>query len=419
MESLNFVKRLFQAYYKEQRDLFPSVSNLERREFAFIPWENSIMIRHLGFSSINLLTNYLVQNVPKHMYSSASLYELPDASTMEYKNYIGCDLVFDIDADHLEISCKKTHDFWQCQTCNNHGVGEAPLECKNCNSKKFNKLNWICEECLKQAKREVFKLIDDFLVDDFGIEKKNCSILFSGHRGYHVHLEDENLRNLTSQERREIADYITGKNISLRIFGLDASKESIHNLNQYRVGWPRKIILLLRNMLSIDNEVKLRNQLNRYHFKKPQIDALISQKGYIIENINDQRQTIWPVSNFGPASWVKLVNELINEIGAGIDIPVTIDIHRLIRYPNSLHGGSGFKVIEINYNDLEKFDPFSDPVVFSHKNLIKLEIIAPQVASIRVREETFGPFKKGEIQELPHDVAVFLISKNVAKIKRN
>ncbi len=419
MESINFVKRLFQAYYKEQRDLFPSVSNLERREFAFIPWENNVMIRHLGFNSINILTNYILQNVPKHMYSSASLYELPDAPTMEYKNYMGCDLVFDIDADHLDTSCKETHDFWQCQACNNHGVGEAPLECDKCNSKKLSKINWICDECLEQAKEEVFKLINNFLEQDFGLSRKDCSILFSGHRGYHIHIENENLRNLKSQERREIVDYITGKNISLRVFGLKESGGGISRFNQYNYGWPRKIMLKLKDILLIEKKNDLRLELHQYIKDKDKIEKLIADKNDLIINITTQTQKDWDLLKFGYVTWKNLLLKIAKSIGADVDVPVTIDTHRLIRYPDSLHGGSGFKVVEINYSDLEKFDPFSDPVVFSHTNLQKLEITAPQVASIRVRDKTFGPFKKGEIQELPHDIAVFLICKNVAKIKRN
>lgn len=415
MESVDFVKRLFQAYYKECMKSFPIVSNLEKREFAFIPWDNNIMMRHLSFKKREFLMNYIIQNVPKHMYSSASLYELPDASTMEYKNYEGCDLIFDIDADHLDTNCKEKHDFWNCQSCSEYGRGAPPKECK-CKSTKFIKLNWICEDCLKKAKQEVFKLIDNFMESDFGISKEECSILFSGHRGYHVHLEHDNLRKLTSQERREIVDYITGNNISLRIFGLTEPGGGISGFNRYKFGWPRKIMLELRNILSIEKEDDLRAKLKTL-VEDSKVKILIDEKSDLISNIDLQTERDWDLFSFGFKTWNTLLLHLSKQIGADIDIPVTIDTHRLIRYPQSLHGGSGFKVVEINYKDLEKFDPFNDPVVFSPKNNETMEITAPEVAQIRVREKIWGPFKKGEICDLPHDVSVFLICKGVAQIK--
>ncbi len=419
MESIRFVKRLFQAYYKDQQKSLPSVSNLLKREFAFIPWENNIMIRHLGFKSLDFLTDYLINNVPKHMYSSASLYELPGASKMDNKNYLGCDLIFDIDADHLDTTCKEKHDFWECKSCKQSGTGLSPKFCPNsdCKSTKFKKITWICEECLEKAKKEIFKLINEFLEPDFGINKDSCFVFFSGHRGYHLHIENEKLRKLSSHERREIVDYITGNNISLSVFGLRKSDRGISYFNQYKLGWPRKIMLKLKNILSIENEVELRNRLNHYPLSKKQKNTLIKERKDIIDNIVKKQRDNWILLGFGIITWENLLLSLAKNIGADIDIPVTIDIHRLIRYPGSLHGSSGFKVVGIEYKNLESFDPFSDPVIFSKKNFLKLEIIVPEVPKTRVREITWGPFKMGEVLDLPHDIGIFLLCKNVATLK--
>jgi len=48
--------------------------------------------------------------------------------------------------------------------------------------------------------------------------------------------------------------------------------------------------------------------------------------------------------------------------GSAIDEPVTIDIHRLIRTPMSLHGKTGFIVKVLKFSELEKFDPFVDAI---------------------------------------------------------
>jgi len=419
MESIRFIKRLFQAYYKNQQKSLPSVSNLLEREFAFITWENNIMIRHIGFKSLDFLTDYLIHNVPKHMYSSASLYELPGASKMDSKKYLGCDLIFDIDADHLDTKCKEKHDFWECGSCSQCGVGLSPKLCPNpdCKSTRFKKITWICEECLETAKNEIFKLIDEFLEPDFGINKENCFVFFSGHRGYHLHIENEKLRKLSSHERREIVDYITGNNISLSVFGLRKSDRGISYFNQYKLGWPRKIMLKLKNILSIENEVELRNRLNHYPLSKKQKNTLIKERKDIIDNIVKKQRDNWILLGFGIITWENLLLSLAKNIGADIDIPVTIDIHRLIRYPGSLHGSSGFKVVGIEYKNLESFDPFSDPVIFSKKNFLKLEITVPEIPKIRVRENIWGPFKMGEVLDLPHDIGIFLLCKNVATLK--
>jgi len=419
MESIRFIKRLFQAYYKNQQKSLPSVSNLLEREFAFLTWENNIMIRHIGFKSLDILTDYLIHNVPKHMYSSASLYELPDASKMDNKNYLGCDLIFDIDADHLDTTCKEKHDFWECESCNQYGTGLSPKLCPNpdCKSTKFKKITWICEECLEKAKKEIFKLINEFLEPDFGINKDNCFIFFSGHRGYHLHIEDEKLRKLSSHERREIVDYITGNNISFTVLGLEKPNIGLGFFNQYAAGWPRKIMLKLKEILSIENEEALKNSLSNFSLNKEQIGTIIKERKHIIDNIVSQRKNPWNLLGFGIKSWENLFFNLVKNIGTDVDIPVTIDIHRLIRYPGSLHGSSGFKVVGIEYKNLESFDPFSDPVIFSKKNFLKLEITVPEVPKIRVRENIWGPFKMGEVLDLPHDIGIFLLCKNVATLK--
>jgi DNA primase small subunit len=48
------------------------------------------------------------------------------------------------------------------------------------------------------------------------------------------------------------------------------------------------------------------------------------------------------------------------EVQGEMDAPVTTDIHRLIRLPSSLHGGTGFRVVPLSREQLDRFDPFQD-----------------------------------------------------------
>ncbi|GAG95015.1 unnamed protein product [marine sediment metagenome] len=58
MSEFLFLKRFFQAYYQKMEEKLPQVSFLEQREFGFIPWEKPIMIRHMGFNQLEILSKY-------------------------------------------------------------------------------------------------------------------------------------------------------------------------------------------------------------------------------------------------------------------------------------------------------------------------------------------------------------------------
>ena len=53
----------------------------------------------------------------------------------------------------------------------------------------------------------------DFLIEDFGFKEKYIDLYFSGSRGYHCHVMDPKIFCLDSSERREIVDYITGRDL--------------------------------------------------------------------------------------------------------------------------------------------------------------------------------------------------------------
>ncbi|MFX1259456.1 MAG: hypothetical protein ACFFAN_16505, partial [Promethearchaeota archaeon] len=124
MSENRFLKRLFQAYYKERSNKIPIVNSFENREFGFIPWAKEIkMIRHIGFTNPQSLKKYLIDNCPRHAYSSGALYLKPENLNMDKKEYQGCDFIIDIDVDHFYTPCKDVHDIWWCKECNESGYG--------------------------------------------------------------------------------------------------------------------------------------------------------------------------------------------------------------------------------------------------------------------------------------------------------
>jgi DNA primase small subunit len=423
MSNLAYLKRLFQAYYKEKGTNVPGISLFDRREFGFIPWEKkTFMKRHISFRDLVDLKNYLINEGPRHVYSSGTIYLQPDNIQMTNKQYQGCDLIFDIDVDHFYTPCKNGHDLWYCKECGKTGKGMLK-KCPNCKKLKLKSLTWICEDCLDIAKEELMKLIYRFLIPDFGISIDQMKIAFSGHRGYHLKIENNEIRNLTSEDRREIANYVSGHNISLDILGLNVVNNIIYGLLGRNIGWSEKIINRIIEILQKYSDDRIQLLLSKFGLNKDTIKSFLNSKSDFLRLLSQNEDSMWNIEGFGIKNWSLLLNGIIGEIGAEIDEPVTIDIHRLIRYPGSLHGKTGFKVQELYADDLDDFNPLNewneklDPIVFKSNKQItqKLEVIEKMIPNIKIKGESFGPYTKGEKIEVPHFFAVFLLCKGVAK----
>ena len=420
-----FLKRLFQAYYREKQSEIPIINLIEQREFGFIPWEKQIMNRHIGFSGPTNLKKFLITNTPKHSYSSGSLYLQPEIQNMEGKGYQGCDLIIDIDVDHFYTPCKDDHDIWHCKECGKSGKG-MPKKCPSCKKQKLSTLTWICKNCLDDAKTQIIRLIYEFLIPDFKIDIGQIKIAFSGHRGYHLKIENDKVRTLTSEERREIIDYITGENISFDILGLQEKHGTIFGFFSENFGWAQKIIRKMEEILRKPNSEIEELLSNKYKFGFTQnlIKSFLNYKDDFLKMLMKNERNNWTIEGFGLITWIKFLNTIVADIGIEVDVPVSVDIHRLIRYPGSLHGKTGFKVQELYPDDLDNFNPLDegierlDPIVFVSKKKItqKIEITELEVPATNLKGETFGPYMKGEIIELPHHFAVFLLCKGVAKM---
>ena len=225
-----------------------------------------------------------------------------------------------------------------------------------------------------------------------------------------------------SEERREIADYLTGENISFEILGLRHERSNILGLLKENIGWSQKIIKKIEEILKTYTNQEIELLLLRYGLNRNIIKSFTNSKRDFLQIISKSKQNIWNIEGFGIKTWEKFLSGIVDSIGAEIDGPVTIDIHRLIRYPGSLHGKTGFKTQEINFNELDDFNPLNennerlDPIVFKSKESIhKLQIIEHDVPETRIKGKKYGPYLKGDIIEVPHHIAVFLLCREVAK----
>jgi DNA primase small subunit len=345
--------------------------------------------------------------VPSDAYYSCAYYESPEAE-MDKKGWLGADLIFDIDADHILTPCNKSHDRWICVNCGFAGCGLPPQKCPSCGMQKFEEKTWPCEICLESAKNETIKLVE-MLTEDFGFSSKEVKVFFSGHRGYHVHVESEHVQNLDAVARKEIVDYIIGLGLDINFHGFNISRKGRFSSGPSLedAGWRGRIAKGTYDFL-LKASV---NDLKRLGLKKRTIEAIISQKDYVLENWG--RRNLWAlIKGVGGESWRKIANYGAKSQASKIDTVVTTDVHRLIRLNGSLHGKTGFRKVEIPTNNIEGFDPLKDAVAFRKG---ELEIIVFDAPEIRVGEEIYGPFKKCRV-ELPTAVAMLLLCKGVAEV---
>lgn len=419
MEStISFLKKSFSDYYKDVDLYLPD--RYGRREWGFMFLGEGFMKRHLSFQSAEKLRTFLVQNVPAHVYHSAAYYEKPSAGTMVEKNWLGADLIFDLDADHIKGAEKMSY-----------------------------------EETLGKVKEEFIRLIDDYLLGDFGFQEKQLMIVFSGGRGYHIHIRDPKVLQLTSHERREIVDYITGKELDMDwIFvkePFDKRTFGKHVKVMHRIlmpgmesgGWKKKMregLLNLTDELESLKEEEAIKRLSAFEGigKKTAkgiysdlfegdmgsrgVDRMRNEGNIEIFSSDKYRDSLLEIVKGEKSIKIESREGGINtEYGESLmvkdrmegetDEPVTSDIKRLIRLPSSLHGKTGFAVIPLSRDRLDDFEPLRDavPDTFSDEP-IKIEVKTP--VKVKLRNETFN-LKKGE-NEVPEFAAIFLLCRRNA-----
>ena len=106
----------------------------------------------------------------------------------------------------------------------------------------------------------------------------------------------------------------------------------------------------------------------------------------------------------------RFVKTALKETAIYPDEPVTGDIHRLIRLPGSLHGGSGLKVTTMDSKKLEKFDPMKDAIAFGD-NLVKVRSIVSHPVTMG---DGLATLKPESVVDLPEKAAIYFMARNWA-----
>jgi len=410
MSSRDFVYENFYAFYSSPYTVIPSPVSLAQRELGFLLLKERIMLRHKVFARIKDLKLFLSETVPSDVYRSCAYYENP-AAEMDKKGWLGADLVFDIDADHIPTSCSKIHDEWTCANseCGFSGKGVTPETCPICGGKKFDTKTWPCDLCLESAKDETAKLID-MLEKDFGFSSKEVSVFFSGHRGYHVHVENEAVKTLDTVARKEIVDYVFGLGLTIsggKTKGKSRRRSAPRDFSLHNFGWNKRLKLGLQNFIL--NATK--EDLKTAGVKGKAVAEILENKELILKRcVEDGR---WEsVKGVGVGTWKKLAEHVKDLESSKIDTVVTTDTHRLIRMNGTLHGKTGLKKIEFPLERLDDFDPFKEAVAFKEG---AVKVFVSDAPEFRLGGNVFGPYKRKTV-ELPTAAALLLICKRRAEV---
>ena len=392
------VRQKFQQYYLSSDMKLDSPRNPAEREYGFLLFKGKFMVRHRSFKTPEAVLGAIRDLVPAHVYFSTAYYRDPTAA-MEQKGWLGADLVFDIDADHLETPCKPKHDNWKCKGCGTTGLGGSPKLCPKCKSDRMEEQTWLCEQCLQHAKEETMKLLD-MMHSDFSFNPKETSVFFSGHRGFHVHVHSESLRIMGEEERRELSDYMMAQGLEPELHGLfEVPIDGVKILEgpaMDQPGWRGRIVKGIYDMLGGD--------LESLELSSSQLKAL---KDFDREDIF--RKPVWGLfKGIGVSTWKSLVIKSVEK--AKIDTVVTTDVHRLIRMSGTLNGHTGLLAMRVPEEGIDEFDPFTQAVAFHGQMKVRVK----ESPEFRLAERYFGPYSNENL-ELPSAAAILLLCKHRAE----
>jgi DNA primase small subunit len=374
---------------------------LRTREWMFDGFDDRPPERHRGFSRPADLLTHVTRKGPKSCFYSTAYYQDPNQRTMLEKGWRGADLIFDLDGDHLP------------------GVTDGDFPAM-----------------LDVIQEQAWQLWNDFLEPEYGFDAQHLQVTFSGHRGFHLHYRAPDIWELDGNARREIVAHIKGEGVDVHTL-----------LSGPDCAWRRRVLSGVDGVLSkldvasrddtegrqmlrqLKEIIDMRRKSPNCEVKSCGVDTMRSIADKIQDpsrrkNLVDgiEQGSLKPV--FG-SRLDKVFRELVKGDGTVVlgnagetDEVVTVDVKRVIRWPTSLHGKSGMKVVEFPIDRLDPdghnpFDPLTEAVPWQMGTKdVKVQAIK-QDAIYRIGESS-GQLSEGEILEVDEATATFLVLKRWA-----
>ncbi len=371
----------FASYYRTCAP--PAIPRIERREFGFGGWERKIEFRHMCFATSEDLRAQLVRDRPLFVSASSAYYEFPDARPMARKNWLGADLVFDLDAPSDKCASGKN----------------TPCS------------PFTCDACLHLVRENMLRLVEDFLLPDFGLSRSELQISFSGSRGFHVRAYKKELEPLGRDERREIVDYIEGSGLTLDQMLIQEPVPEHPNMFRLRGPTPTSGgygAKFARRLVSMASDPTLAPSISPKLKKKENAERFVS-------GIKAGRWSDVPIPK-AQEVFQRLLEgmklQLSNQVDT--DVNVTFDLTKILRMPDTIHGGSGLlaKTIPLGI-DLSSYEPMHSALAFRMDVQEKIRT-TQAIPSISMGNQTFDALEKDKTLDLPQAYAVYLVCKKAA-----
>ncbi|MEM0365225.1 MAG: DNA primase small subunit domain-containing protein [Candidatus Nitrosocaldus sp.] len=409
--SINLLNQAFKEYYFKHTEMVEAPDAIQEREFGYSRFDGT-MIRHLSMRDRNELIALLIMNVPADVYCSAAYYTSP-TRPMEEKGLKAADLIFDIDVKELKPRCSSIHDIHLCEECLKP-IDDTSSICE-CGSRRINHVTMPCDECISLGKREVKKLAE-MLEDDFGVDKDNIKVYFSGNYGFHVYVKGR-YTMLDSAARSEVVNYLLGRGVA------DAIRK--------RYGKMLREVMKGNRSGNGDWKGKGRGRESRSRRSVNRDDKDEKNDDYHSDVITTSHCYDESLAADGGYGWIgrivrylcssdvsmsmKSIEDAILALSARVDPNVTIDMHRIFRLPGTLNSKSSLAKVPLpRLSDIDSFNPLIDACLISDREVDVYVIDAPRFT---LKGNSFGPYTHEEVK-LPLYAASYLICKGIAYAKR-
>ncbi len=383
-----FLEKKFSEYYSGK--IIDTVPEVEKREFGFGIYKKKIANRNLAFKNKEEMNSYLREKTPLFFSYSNSYYKYPRKTPMSAKEWIASDLIYEFDADEITTRCEKKNDVWKCYDIKESLVKETV--------DGDDTKQWFLKDSLEEAKKQVFRLAE-FLEKDFGFEEEP-KINFSGKAGYHLHLRDKQIQKLNKRSRIELVNYLTAQGIHFESLGYEFEKQLICSKKRGR--WVERLNNGLKDFFEkTGKEISLITEIS-----PTKANQLLKNKKEIIKGIeNGYLFSVGERTN--KKFWQKTLDHVAQTYKIPIDRQTSIDLHKIIRVPNTLHGETGLIAKQVSLEKLKDFDPFTETIAFDSS---PVKVFVEKAPKFVLKGEKFGPFEK-ETVEVPLYCAIFLIGK--------
>ena len=315
---------------------------------------------------------------------------------MADKDWLGADLIFDLDGDHLP------------------GVTD----------KDFPAMIEVIQE-------QAWSLWNDFLEPDFGFNEEYLQVTFSGHRGFHLHYRDPKFFHLDSEARRELVSHIRGE-------GVEVSDLLERSRNPNATGWAKRVS---RGIDSVVNKLDsvyngdthllrtmiagLQDMMDREGIKGLRGKASVEKLAELMQTESRRNRVldgrITALNNHALLfqNLIRADSSVVLGNAGETDEVVTIDTRRQIRWPGSLHGKSGMRVTEFPLSRLDpdssnSFDCLSEGIALSRDEIVRVEMVVDD--AITRFDNRVIDASVGDIVEIHEAGATFLVLKGWARL---